>query len=60
MNAIETQIDKAMHSASKTYERYKLQGDPYAMHKAVENIPIKVLCAMRQVIAKPMREGDLS
>lgn len=39
----EEDIDYAMQVASKTFKQLTERGDPYAMHKTVESLPVEIL-----------------
>lgn len=38
-----TAIDDAMTAAERAYHRLTAEEDPYAMHKAIESLPVPVL-----------------
>lgn len=52
--ARELEINAAMQRAIAVYKRYDLVGDPYAMHKAVESIPPKILRSIANRCSIPL------
>lgn len=48
-------IDTAMENAAELFEIRKRQEDPYAMHKAVESLPVEVLI---EVLSKKVTWSD--
>jgi hypothetical protein len=40
---LEDTLESAVIRAERMYERFKEQADPYAMHKAIESLPVSIL-----------------